>query len=63
MANDIELLDEILAKYQGKKGYLIPLLQETQNTLGFLSRETMAYIAEKMHIPAAEIFGVATFYS
>ena len=63
MANDIELLDKILAKYQGKKGSLIPLLQETQNTLGFLSRETMAYMAEKMHIPAAEIFGVATFYS
>ncbi len=63
MANNIELLDEILAKYQDKKGFLIPLLQETQNTLGYLSRETMAYIAEKMHIPAAEIFGVATFYS
>ncbi|MEN6446039.1 MAG: NADH-quinone oxidoreductase subunit NuoE [Candidatus Cloacimonas sp.] len=63
MNYDNEKLDKILAQYQGKKGSLIPLLQETQNELGYLSRETMQYIANQLQIPAAEIFGVATFYS
>ncbi len=63
MDNVFKRLDNILSSYQGKKGSLIPLLQETQNELGYLSRETMEYLADKMQIPAAEIFGVATFYS
>ncbi len=38
MANNIELLDEILVSIK-IKGFLIPLLQETRNTLGYLSRK------------------------
>ena len=48
MNNVLKRLDKIITTYQGKKGSLIPLLQETQNELGFLSRETMEYLAEKM---------------
>ena len=47
MNNVLKRLDKIITTYQGKKGSLIPLLQETQNELGFLSRETMEYLAEK----------------
>ena len=63
MKNTYLELDKILAKYQDKKGALIPLLQEVQKEKGYLSRETMQYLADKMKIPPAEIFGVATFYS
>ncbi|HNZ88923.1 MAG TPA: NADH-quinone oxidoreductase subunit NuoE [Candidatus Cloacimonas acidaminovorans] len=63
MKNTYPELDKILAKYQDKKGALIPLLQEVQKERGYLSRETMQYLADKMEIPSAEIFGVATFYS
>lgn len=63
MQKDIGKLDALLAFYQGKKGVLIPLMQEVQDLEGYLSQETMRYIADKMGIPAAEIFGVATFYS
>jgi NADH:ubiquinone oxidoreductase subunit E len=42
---------------------LIPLLQQVQALEGFLSKDTMRYVAEQIGIPAAEIFGVATFYS
>ena len=63
MKNTYPELDKILAKYQDKKGSLIPLLQEVQKERGYLSRETMQYLADKMEIPSAEIFGVATFYS
>ncbi len=63
MQNDLSHLDALLSAYKGKKGVLIPLLQEVQDLEGFLSRETMRYIADFMNIPAADIYGVATFYS
>jgi NADH:ubiquinone oxidoreductase subunit E len=63
MEKDFSQLDTILQAYQAKPGILIPLLQEVQNLLGYLSKDAMRYIAEKMHIPVADIYGVATFYS
>ncbi len=63
MEKDFTQLDAVIAKYRGKPEILIPLLQETQNILGYLSKETMRYLAQKTGIPAAEIYGVATFYS
>lgn len=56
-------VDEILAKYVGNKGALIPVLQETQNAYGYLSREVLTYISEKIQIPLSQIYGVVTFYS
>lgn len=56
-------LDELLARYQGMKGALIPVLQEAQNTYGYLSRPVIERIAEKMEIPVSQIYGVVTFYS
>ncbi len=56
-------LDAVISKYRGKKGAMIPMLQDVQNIEGFLSRNTMQYIADQMNIPPAEIYGVATFYS
>lgn len=63
MEQDFKALDAILAKYRDRKGFLIPLLQEVQNELGYLSQDTMKYVAQKVQVPAADIFGVATFYS
>lgn len=63
MENNLEKLDAIIAKHRGKSGRLIPLLQETQHLMGYLSKETMRYLSQEMGIPAAEIYGVATFYS
>jgi len=63
MENDFSQLDAILGTYKGRPGVLIPLLQAVQNQLGYLSKDAMRYVAEKMQVPAADIYGVATFYS
>ncbi|MDI3504384.1 MAG: NADH-quinone oxidoreductase subunit [Candidatus Cloacimonadota bacterium] len=63
MENNFSQLDEILRAYKSKPGILIPLLQEVQQCLGYLSKEAMRYVSEQMQIPAADIYGVATFYS
>jgi len=61
--NQFVKLDEILQKYQGIKGALIPVLQEAQNAYGYLPKEVIQNIAEKMNIPVSQIYGVVTFYS
>ncbi len=56
-------LDPIIEKYRGKKGVTIPLLADVQKELGYVAEEAVDYLAEKADIPAAELFGVATFYA
>nr|MDK2851007.1 NADH-quinone oxidoreductase subunit [Candidatus Cloacimonadota bacterium] len=63
MEQDFSQLTESIKKYRGKPGILIPLLQEVQQIMGYLSKDTMAYLSRELDIPAAEIYGVATFYS
>jgi NADH-quinone oxidoreductase subunit E len=63
MQNSRPELDAILSKYKDRHGALIPLLQEVQHLEGYLRQETLKYVSEQTGISAAEIFGVATFYS
>jgi NADH-quinone oxidoreductase subunit E len=56
-------LDEILQKYSKQKGGLIPVLQEAQEAFGFLSEETLDYIADATGRTLAQVYGVATFYA
>lgn len=62
-AGSMAKLDAILAKYQGVKGALIPVLQEAQDAYGYLSKEVIVRIGEKLSIPTSQIYGVATFYA
>ena len=62
-AKNMAQLDAILAKYEGVKGALIPVLQEAQGAYGYLSREVIERIGEVMNVPTSQIYGVATFYS
>lgn len=61
--NSMPLIDEILEKYKGMDGALIPVLQESQNVHGYLSKEVIEYISAKMNIPSSQIYGVVTFYA
>jgi NADH-quinone oxidoreductase subunit E len=56
-------ITEIIGIHRGKKGALIPLLQEIQNRHGYLSRDAISALAEEIKVSENEIFGVATFYT
>jgi NADH-quinone oxidoreductase subunit E len=56
-------ISQITAPYKGKKGALIPLLQEIQDRYGYLSPEALSALAEEIKISDNEIYGVATFYA
>ena len=65
--------EQIAAKYAELESYisvtkdidgaLIPVMQKAQELFGYLSLETMELISERLDVPVAEIYGVATFYA
>ena len=56
-------LAPIIETYRGKKGVAIPLLADVQKEVGYVAQEAVDYVSEQLCIPAAELFGVATFYA
>ena len=63
-AIDFRVIDEILAKYDYKKSYLIAMLQSVQEKFRYLPEEAMTYIGEKVdELSPATVYGVATFYA
>ena len=48
---------------QKENGALIFLLQSAQNSYGYIPEIAVHYISEILGVPAADIYGVITFYS
>ena len=62
----LEIVDKMIARYpEGKhKSALIPVLHLAQAEFGgWLSPETMDYVAEVLNIKPIEVYEVASFYS
>lgn len=60
---DLKLLDPIIEKYKGKKGSMIPLLQQTQTLFGYIPREAFIRLSDATGLNLSEMYGVATFYA
>lgn len=58
-----EAINSIVSKYQSKREYLIPVLQEVQEHQGYISREAIQIIGKQLNLTASKIYGVATFYN
>src|SRR4030065_2421566 len=56
-------VDEIIKRFKGKPGGLIPVLEEVQGVLGFLPVPIQEIIAQGLGVSRAQVFGVVTFYS
>ncbi|MGI6393499.1 MAG: NADH-quinone oxidoreductase subunit NuoE [bacterium] len=55
---------EVLKKYPGAgRDKLIPILQEVQETDGFISKDSVVEIGKHLSLAPSKIFGVATFYN
>lgn len=62
-ARQLQIVEEIVSKYRDFSGAAIPILQEIQNTLGYVSPEFMQKVSELTQIPTSELYGIVTFYS
>ncbi|QAA76188.1 MAG: NADH-ubiquinone oxidoreductase chain E [Candidatus Bipolaricaulis sibiricus] len=56
-------LRALIARYRDRRGVAIPLLADIQRQFGYLPHDVVEEAARALDIPAAELFGVATFYS
>ena len=66
--NDTQMqeFNRLVARYPSdkQKSALLPVLHLAQDSFGgWLSAETMDYVAELLHIDPIEVYEVATFYS
>lgn len=56
-------MKKILEKYEKDKSNLIQILNEVQETYGYIPKHAQLAISEYLRITMAEIYGVITFYS
>ncbi len=63
MVEYLGVANEVAAKYAGRRGSVIPVLQKVQERIGYLPLEVMKRIGERLGVPPAQIFGVASFYA
>ena len=60
---DWRKLGTVIDKYRGRAWGLIPLLQDIQDTFGFIPPESIESIAEAMNLFPSQVQGVITFYA
>jgi NADH-quinone oxidoreductase subunit E len=61
--SNLAIIDAIAHKHNARKGAVISILQEVQDTYGCVSKAAIQRISENTGIAASEIFGIVTFYS
>ncbi len=57
------LIKDLADKYGRNRENLLPVMQGVVEQENYLSEYSMVEIAREMDLPAAEVFGTATFYS
>ncbi|GFP35166.1 MAG: NADP-reducing hydrogenase subunit HndA [candidate division WS2 bacterium] len=55
-------LEDVFSRYERTRSKLVPILQDTQASLGYLPIESLKAIARFLSIPESQVYGVATFY-
>ncbi len=56
-------IEQVIARYRGRHGALIPVLKETQDICGYLPQKVQRRIAEGLNLPPAQVYGVVSFYA
>ncbi len=58
-----EKLEAILDRYRENEGNLISILQDVESEFGYLREDVINSISERLDVPLAKFYGVATFYA
>ena len=59
---DYSVLDRAIAEFGNEEKSLIAILQSAQEHYRYLPKEIFPYLAEKLNVSQAKIYGVVTFY-
>jgi NADH-quinone oxidoreductase subunit E len=58
-----KFFDEKMREYPTQRSFLVPMLLYTQDELGYLSDEAIAYLARKTGLTELEVRNVISYYS
>ena len=62
LSKDFPAIDAIIKKYNERKEFLICILQDIQVRYGYLPKQALSRVADKLDIPLMQIYSVATFF-
>jgi len=60
---ELEKIDQVVAKYKGRHGSLIPVLKESQDVVGYLPKLVQRRIAAGLSLSPSQVYGVVSFYA
>ena len=60
---DFKEVDSIVEQHGNREFEVISILQDIQQQRNYLAREVLEHVAEKMAIPLARVYRIATFYN
>jgi NADH-quinone oxidoreductase subunit E len=60
---EVSQIDGIIKQYRGRESAILAILQDIQAKEKYLPKEALEYVSQKMHIPLAQVFRIATFYN
>src|SRR5512137_2624281 len=60
---DLTAANAVIDKYLTLHGNLMPVLQGIQDEYGYVPKETIELVAERLNVYPSQIFGVLTFYA
>ena len=59
---EVDRVDQIVDRYTDEDGALIQILLDVQREYGWLPKETLMRISERLEIPVSRMYRVASFY-
>ena len=60
---NLEKLGQLKSRYPTSMSLTLPVLWMIQEQEGWISPESMTYVADLLHLPVSHIYGVVTFYT
>ncbi|MEZ4601133.1 MAG: NAD(P)H-dependent oxidoreductase subunit E [Syntrophotaleaceae bacterium] len=54
---------DIIASHSRDVNDLVPILQEVQRSLGYVSRDSQRMIARELNLPPSRVHGIVSFYN
>lgn len=60
---ELKHIEKIQQRYPNKNALLLPVLWMIQGKMGWISEESIAYVAELLDIPYSTVLGVVSFYT
>ena len=63
ISNPESEINKIISKYIGKKDFILRILYELQNKYGFIKKEWLLMISDKLRYPVSKLMDIVSFYN